>query len=57
MNKLRELAKVFRELAELYDKGDDIDENKELNLEVKEKAQEEILGKIMVQMLKVEKLK
>lgn len=57
MNNVREMAKIFRDMADLYDELANIEENEELNKQKKEELQEEILGKIMVQALKVEKLK
>lgn len=57
MDEVRALAKAFRELADLYDELANIEENEELGTLEKEKRQEDILGKIMVQALKVEKIK
>ena len=57
MDNVRALAKVFREMADLYDELANIEENEELDTLEKEKRQEDILGKIMVQALKVEKMK
>lgn len=54
MNKSRELAKSFREIADLYDELANIEENEELDKQKKEEAQEEILGKLMVKMVKLQ---
>lgn len=56
MDKVREMAKLFREMADLYDELANIEENKELDSQKKEAIRYELLGKIMVNMLKVEKL-
>lgn len=57
MNKVRELAKVFRELADLYDEYANVDENEDLDAQQKTEKLESLIGKIMVKALKVEKLK
>lgn len=57
MNKVRELAKIFRELADLYEEIADTEENEELDAQEKEELLEQLTGKIIVKTLKVEKLK
>lgn len=57
VNKIRELAKVFRELAELYDEMADVNENTEIDSDLKEKILEDLTGKVLVKSLKVQKLK
>lgn len=57
MNNLREMAKIFRELADLYEEMANVDENKELDAAEKEALLDDLIGKIMVKSLKVEKLK
>ena len=57
MDKVRELAKIFREMAESYDEFANISENEELDAQLKEEQLERLMGKIMVQSLKAQKLK
>ena len=57
MNKVREMAKAFRKIADLYEEMANIEENKELNAAEKEALLDDLIGKILVQTLKVEKLK
>ena len=56
MDNLRELAKIFREMAESYDEVANISENEELDEQQKEEQLERLIGKITVQSLKVKKL-
>lgn len=57
MSELRELAKTFREAADVLDEITNIEENNELDEKQKEEAQEELLGKLMVKMIKINSLK
>ena len=51
------MAKAFRKIADLYEEMANIEENKELNAAEKEALLDDLIGKILVQTLKVEKLK
>lgn len=55
MSDLRELAKTFREAADVLDEMTNIDET--LDKKQKEEAQEELLAKLMVKMIKINGLK
>ena len=57
MKKARELAKIFRDVADLYEELADIEENEELDPQQKEESQEQILAKVIILMLKYEKFK
>lgn len=56
MSDLRELAKTFREAADVLDEMTNIEENEALDKKEKEEAQEELLAKLMIKMLKINKL-
>lgn len=56
MSKARELAKVIRELADLYDEVANIGENKEIDEEQKEKEMENVLGRILLKSMMLQKL-
>ncbi len=53
MANARELAKMLRETADLYDELANIEENTELDKQQKEEAQETVIGKIVVKMMKI----
>lgn len=57
MSDLRDLAKTFREAADVLDEITNIEENEALDEKQKEEAQEELLGKLMVKMIKINSLK
>lgn len=57
MSDLRELAKTFREAADVLDEMTNIEENEALDKKQKEEAQEELLAKLMVKMIKINSLK
>lgn len=52
MNKERELARLLRELADLYEEIANIEENNELDKQQKEEMQESVMAKIIVKSLK-----
>ena len=56
MSELRELAKTFREAADVLDEITNIEENETLDEKQKEEAQEELLGRLMVKMIKINSL-
>ena len=56
MSKTRELAKTMRELADLYDELANVEENKELDEQQKEKEMENLLGRILLKSLAIQKL-
>lgn len=56
MNKLRELAKAMRELADLYDELANIEENKEVDVQQYEKDLESVMGKILLKSMMIQKL-
>ena len=56
MNEVRELAKTFRELGDLYEELANIDENEELDAQQKEEKIESLVGKITIKALMVQKL-
>lgn len=55
MSKTRELAKVIREMANLYDEMADIEENKEFDEQQEEKL-ENVMGRILLKSLMLQKL-
>ena len=57
MSELRDLAKTFREAADVLDEMSNIEENEALDKKQKEEAQEELLAKLMVKMIKINSLK
>ena len=56
MNEVRELAKTFRELGDLYEELANIDENEELDSQQKEEKLESLVGKITIKALIIQKL-
>lgn len=57
MSKARELAKVFRELADLYDEFANVEENNELDEKQKEYEMENLIGRILLKSMMIQKLK
>ena len=57
MSKARELAKVFRELADLYDEFANVEENNELDEKQKEYETENLIGRILLKSMMIQKLK
>lgn len=57
MSKARELAKVFRELADLYDEFANVEENNELDEKQKEDEMENLIGRILFKSMMIQKLK
>ena len=56
MNKTRELAKVVRELADLYDELANVEENNELDEKQKEDEIANLIGRIVFKSLTIQKL-
>lgn len=56
MSKTRELAKAMRELADLYDELANVEENKELDEQQEEKELENLMGRILLKSLAIQKL-
>lgn len=57
MSKARELAKVFRELADLYDEFANVEENNELDEKQKEDEMENLICRILLKSMMIQKLK
>lgn len=57
MSELRDLAKTFREAADVLDEMTNIEEHEYMTKQQKEEAQEELLAKLMVKMIKINSLK
>lgn len=53
MSELRDLAKTFREAADVLDELTNIDENEALDEKEKTEKGEELLAKLMVKMIKI----